>query len=290
VVNDNLASSESAINKVKPPIPKGTIDSIETVSEVSETFIDAFGKIVVRNITNIPELLKKNAVWLVPLIALWLFLMTFPTFRISILPGILRFLMNLLIFLTASYNNFIAKIIYVFSFNSALIPAIEKIRKKEAAELVDKYKRTFDTIRRAFLSLKNKGIIILLSSSGTGLIIANFLSRNNRLDKYFVCLLSSFALINALSEGAGNVLIKLFRLASIDLNNLFKKDSKLNYNFIYTVFAGLSLGLAGEIIPGLTFRMFGSLKDYTGYVLGLVLIVISVVLHFLKAQNVTKEH
>lgn len=218
--------------------------------------------LVSRNVRHLPRFILKNGLWIAALSALWVLLHSYPTHR---LPGI----GSLLVFITAAYNNFVAKALYIGVVNTAVLPAIKKVREDGAKELAERYSRTARATLRAFALLGPLGAVrTLLLYGGIGLVLSNALTRNNATDKYLICILTAYWLFDAMSQGMGNMVIRVFRAGYRDL---FRQGATLET--VYAALASTSVGLLLGFVPG----NIGSRSywDYKGYLIGALCIAAS---------------
>lgn len=223
---------------------------------LDQTFISTVTGILSRNVKNLPRFLPRNFIWVGVLAGLWLLLHSYPTHK---LPAV----GSLLVFLTAAYNNFIAKALYIGAVNTVIIPRIAQARELGIGKVFGAYARLAGPVTRAFGLLGMKAIQVGLMSLGAGIAISNALTRNNATDKYFICVLSAFWLLDALTQGAGSMPVRLFRAAYRDITKRAP-----TYELIYASFTAAAVGLLLGFLPG----MIGSRSywDYKGYIIGAV--------------------
>lgn len=256
------------------------------------SFLKQLKELVTVNFKNLPKFLISNGIWLGSLAVIWLLLGS-DIIKTYTLPNFLQSIIGFLIFITATYNGFVGKAILALFITSLLIPFINELRKGNALpfinERIDRIKKTFGIISNAF---KEKGInayILLLGYSGIGLIFANFISRNNKIDKYLACFLAGFGLINSLSQGYDNPPIKLIRAFWNDVNKLFnKKGASLSVSTFYIGCSAVALGLVGSVIFAFV-NFTNSFYDPSAYIVGGIFIVGSVILQITMGnKNATK--
>lgn len=284
-----------AMQKLVPPKPIGKIekdqldkDEIQVVDDSAETqsesFLRLFFSMIKTNLINIPKFLKGNWIWLLSLAAVWCILSSIPTYKV---PYSIRKVYMFLIFLTASYNNFIGKAILAGFIYGTGIPMFKEIKLNGIAPTIDRYKRTFGVIIQTFKKIGTKAYPIFTFGLGIGLFVSNYLSRNNKIDKYLVCFLCGFILFKALSQGFGSIQVRLVRTFFSDFFKLFKARSPVNKEFIYILFSGLSAGFIGSFISYLAYNKLG---DNAGYIIGSVAVVLGIVLSlFIGEKNATKK-
>jgi hypothetical protein len=212
--------------------------------------------IVQRNLRNLPRFLISNGLWIAALSALWLWLHTQ-----RFLPAI----GGLLVFLTAAYNNWIAKALYINIVHSVIIPMVRGRGDKEP--LSERYARTQAAVMKAFGLLGKSAPQVFLLYMGIGLVISNVLTRNNKSDKYLICLMFAFAIFDALSRGARHPWIQLFQAGYKDATG-----QSPTLDLTYAAMGSFAVGLVLSFIPGL---MSNNFWDYKGYILGAIVIGLS---------------
>lgn len=284
-----------AMRKLIPPIPTGKAEKDEPEvdqtrkSDVStdiqsEPFFGLFFGMIKTNLLNIPRLLKNNWKWILPLVAVWFILSVIPTYKV---PYSIRKIYLFIIFLTASYNNFVAKAIYAGFIYGTGIPLFKEFKKNGISPIIDKYKRTYGVIKQIFMRIGAKAMPIFVIGVGIGLFVSNFLTRNNKMDKYLVCFLTGFIFFKALSQGYGSIQARLFRAFFSDIFKLFRAKSPFNKEFIYVLFSGLSVGFIGSVVSYLAYSKLG---DNAGYTIGGIIAFIGIILSFfVGGKNVQKE-
>jgi hypothetical protein len=296
ILNDKSSNNEENYDKkLIPPIPTGKIDSefvggslIANSANIltkdsPEGFLNLVTHIITSNVKNLPKFIKKNWIWLVSIIVLWFVLLLIPTYR---LPRGISGFFSFLIFITAAYNNFVAKALYLIFVNSTAIPIYNEVKDNGLLSTLNRYKKAFEIIVNSFKRLQLKAIPIFLYGFGLALLISNFLSRNNKPDKYLICLITGFMFFRSLSQGLGSISIKLFKSVSADTLKILKINSTISNSFVYILFSGFSAGFAGAIISSF---LYGLLGDYTGYILGAFFIVSAIVLTFVFTNNVKQN-
>ena len=125
----------------------------------------------------------------------------------------------------------------------------------------------------------------MLCFGGAGMMFANAMTRNNHIDKYLVVFLTALGLSFALSRGLSEPIVKLVRAGWRDILHLFKKDkSALTVGNIYIALASFALGMILSIIFAFA-RFSNNFVDYTGYIIGGVLIVAGLVWYFVGERR-----
>ena len=282
-----------------PPIPTGAIDRLGTVSAViggrsaptegpsDKSFLSLLMGIVVKNIRNAPNLVATHVKWLLPMIFIWMILGT--AIRLYLLPSFIESTLVTIIFLTATYNNFIGKALYAEFIGREVLPFIKKIRavgaRKTLKEYTDKYTRTAGIIIKSFREKGQTATYMMLGYGGAGLIFANLLTRNNKSLTYFVCVTTALGIYTSLSRGLGDNLVRLFIALLRDITGLFKKDQRgLSTASIYVAMSSFALGLVLDILFWFI-RFSDSYTDPTGYIIGGALVILSIVLLIVNANK-----
>ncbi len=249
----------------------------------NESFFGILIKLWTTNVKSIPNYVMRNVFWLAPLCLIWLVvwplkLYTFP----APIEGIFMFI----VFLTATYNNFVAKAIMIGFIGGTLIPTIKEIKATGSSNVINKYKKAIDVIVSSFKRMKSMAIPVFLIGCGIALFVSNFLTRNNKVDKYLVCLATGIILIQALTRGTQSAQVRLIKAFLNDVMRFFKPGTMFDNNFIFVLFAGLATGFVGAIV---SFLLYGILGDYAGYILGIIVAAVGVGLTFLKGKPIHSE-
>lgn len=279
-------------NQKAPPLPvvidnDGEVEviSLEITSfkETNDDFVKLLKSIIYTNVKNIPNFISQNMLWLLPLVIAWTSLESISDFRIMTLPKPISTLVKTLIFITSTYNNFLAKGLYLIAINRSIIPTIKSIKSEGISSVYTRYLKTIGLIKESYVSLKEKSLSVILKSIGFSFIISNLLTRNNKIDKYFISLLTAFTLLNSLYRGYGDVFVRLFRAFLKKLN----KNTSIGHNYIFLSIGSMSLGFVSSIL--FTFiRFTNSYYDYTGYVIGGILLLAGIFMN-LRGKNVEQK-
>lgn len=189
------------------------------------------------------------------------------------------FISGPVIFLTATYNDVIPKTIYwviFFTFGKKLLRRIQETGFTKAMRPI---LWLGPELKKAFASLQTRAYPMLLAGVGTGLIIANnfasysrFSGARNKIDKYFIALVISFTISYLMGEGRKHWLFKFGRLTASDFSRWFKFENRYTDNHTYVILSGFILGLLADAPLILMQLMYG------GYILGIVVLVVSAAL------------
>ena len=263
------------VQSMQPVAPPGLRRNESAVAkqekkEKKETLVSWAIESLQTGIRNFPKMVKLLAIQLGIVLAINLI---FWPLKTNALPGPISSIVSVIIFLTATYNNVIPKTIYwviVFTFGKKLF---FKIKKEGFAAVLNPIKGIVPEFKKAQLALKEKSYALLLVGGGAGLIVANnfasysrFAGARNKIDKYFVALVISFAVSYILGESKKGWLFKFGRLASGDLCRLLKRQSTYTDNHTFILLSGFVAGLLLDAPLILLKLMYG------GYILGGVLI------------------
>lgn len=286
-----------------PPIPpqllkeNQSLNSNDTVmpEEESLPFIKQISGIVIANIRNIPGQIKNHIKWLVPLAFIWL-LLSFDFSTIIHNVDALIFIYSIidklspLVFLTAAYNNFIGKALFAGFIGGFTVPLLKESKKYKSFGIVLQSRLTkyIKVIKLAVRTFKEKGLtafIMLLGFGGLGLAFSNLLTRNNKPDKYLVCLITAIMLINSMSKGLNDPVIRLIRSFWRDLMRIFRKGYTPSLSDLYIAIFSFSLTLAFSIVLFTFVRFTDNYVDYTGYCIGIPCVVLSIILFFTVSKK-----
>jgi hypothetical protein len=251
-------------------------------------------RISARNMTKaIPLLIKKY--WGVGLIMMagWLFLMTFNEYAWSLqvpaMAPVFRMiapLVGFLIFITAAYNNWVAKSLYVLIIIKVFIPLFRRIKTEGLARVVDSFRAIAPGTTKSWEESSPVSASILVMLIGAGLAFSNFLTRNNASDKVLVSIAAALSLVKVLSDGRTSIPFMSCRVISKDFFKLFRKVNPVGNPQIYLGIEGLGAGLLCSII---LMELKGPLGDTIGgnlgYFAGAGLLVIGIVFAIVQAQQ-----
>lgn len=250
--------------------------------------------------------LKRNMVFLIVILLAWLMLGSydydFPLSGVPIIGNIYSFLITgplkfPLIYLTAAYNGpmgfyiksgltpytflvaLTAKSAYILAMTGVVIPSIRGLIKDRNNE-IGKYKSSalkfMETLKSITGNISSIGFI--LSGLGIALVLSNLLTRNGKIDKTFVLLLLALVLFKGLAgilPSALDFIIRrlmaLFtRLMPGYLSNGTKQYDQLRL--------GAIIGFPLAIIVG----GFG---EYTGYMIGAIILVVGILFSLFKREK-----
>ncbi|MDD2534462.1 MAG: hypothetical protein PHC86_07160 [Eubacteriales bacterium] len=282
-----MATIESNTSPTFIPLPNGPIvrevAGLDSAPDISSgpNFFNQILRIVGDAVKVLPNRLKRDAIWLAPLAVLWIALWTINVMALMKLPQALAGIVHLVIFLTATYNGFLGKAVFVTVLSRTVVPFIKSLKKGGLLEKRKRYSRTITIIRQMIKTNQQATLPILIIGAGAALAVSNLLTRNNRIDKYFVCVLAAVALLDDLSHGAGSPVVKLIISGLRDIPRLIGQKSAPTMRVAYLATTGFSIGLLLAFIPGL---LNNSYTSPSGIYLGIVVAVVGIVLLIVRKK------
>lgn len=254
------------------------------VPDYDQPFLKQLWKIIRDNLRNVPNFIKNNFKWLIPLLIVWFGISVIPDLTMATLPGFLKGIIGIVIFLTATYNPWFAKALYAAFIIREVIPFIREIKakgfKQAFKDRVSRITRTFAIAYKAFKSKGKQGYILLLWFGGAGLMFANLLSRNSHFDKYLIVFLTAVAIFWALSRGLNDPVIRLVRAFWRDVSGAAKKEeSSITTANLYVAIASFAVGMVVSILFVIK-TITNNFIDPTGYIIGGACIVVGLIWYF----------
>lgn len=232
--------------------------------------------IISHNISGIPNRSKNLLILMGVFTVLWAVLGTMD----------LRGFKGILIFLTGAYNNFLGKFLVFLGFIELIIPAGKAIKNNSFNEYLKNFYIATDYIKKAYNEFKEKSISILLISGGLGLAFSNLLTRNNKMDKYFVCIVSALMIIKSIGARRKNNLYAIGQGIIFDLIKLTKKKNVSLTEITHLIFTGFSLGLLiSFMVPYLGSTSY---SDPKGYIVGAIVALSGTAYHFFMPKGAKK--
>ncbi|WP_094551511.1 hypothetical protein [Petroclostridium xylanilyticum] len=232
--------------------------------------------LVGKGIRNLPRIVKSVLLPLAAVTIINIILESIPTYSVQ---GAAKILLFFFVFITASYNSIIPRTIFWVVIFTAGKTLFRRMRTEGFWKVLADFGALPSGLLEARRSLGRLSGYILLVSGGLGFIAANFLTRNNRLDKALVTYVIAITLINALSKGKQGILFTALKLFYKDLAGFMKRSGILTDSQAFIAVSGFTLGLLANSI-------FGIVKlDYGGYLLGSVLFTAGMLLILLGRKR-----
>ena len=229
---------------------------------------------------NLPRIVKSVLIPLAIVTAINIAIESIPTYSTY---GITKVLLLLLVFVTASYNSFIPRTVFwvvIFTTGKTLF---RRVKGEGISKVIDDFRNFPDNLKESRLALGGLSKYLIITGAGLGFIAANFLSRNNRIDKIAVCLILAISLINTLSKGKKCLLFTALRLIHKDITGFNKNARIFTSDHSYIIVSGFILGLVLNTI-------FAFIKlSYGGYILGGIMALIGFILVILNNKEVKED-
>ena len=186
------------------------------------------------------------------------------------LGGFLASIVTLLVFLTASYNSIVPKALFWVLVMTIGVKLYHRVKADGMRQVGLELAQFFPNVQRAWTQLAKVAIPILGVGGGLGFVTANFLSRNNRIDKMLVCYVMAISVVDSLSRGTKSMLFLFLQAAFNDYTRLTKRPTLQAINYAYVAGGSFAVALVFNTV-------FSLLKlDYGGYIFGLIVIASSV--------------
>lgn len=284
---DNLSGIN---NLAAPPVPPNAVLPQNAFAAEDDTsFVKQLSSIVMTNVKNIPQSIKQNFIWLTPLFLIWVLFAIIPNYG---LPSFLQSFVGLVIFLTATYNNFVGKALMGGFIGGYVIPLLKEAKGQGLGKAIknrlDRNVRVFKLVGSSFKEKGMTGLMMLVGFGGLGFIFSNFLSRNSKIDKYLVVLLTAIGLFNTLTHGLQDPIVKLIRAFWRDVSKLAKKSNIVTTGNIYIAVSSVALAMAASVVFNFI-RVSNNFDDPTGYIVGAVMLVGSIVWYIVGGKKFEKR-
>lgn len=237
-------------------------------------------------ISTVPKLVIRYWWQILTVFGIWYFLEYFDVFKFStnyptLTPlwiFISKFIL-LIIFITASYNNFVAKAVYAAILIRVGLPLIGRIRSQGFTNVINEFKNIGPDLKKNWALAENTALSLLIGFLGMGAFVSNYLTRNNRIDKIAVTLALAIALMKALSDSPKSLPFMVSRVVMKDFFVMLLKPSPVRNHHIYVAVSGLNLGF----LCSLPFAYLSShTSDNIGYIVGVIAFIAGVGLFFVK--------
>lgn len=266
--------------KVDPPVVSGkTPPDVQDPESFQHSWQLIF-HLLVEGGRNLPRLVKTV---LIPLLIVTVINIALASLSMFSLPGFLKPVVFFLIFITASYNSIIPRTVFWVVIFTAGRTLLRRFRSEGFAKVMHDFRQFPAYLKEARALLGRQAVRLLVVGAGLGFIAANFLSRNNRIDKIAVCFVLAITLIHTLSKGKKGLFFTAARLLYKDASALIKKTREFTENHTFVLTSGFILGLICNTV-------FAFIKlDYGGYILGGILFVLGTALVLTTSKEVSEN-
>ncbi len=261
-------------------LQESTVEEIQVSARAmpAQGFIPSLTAILEKNIANITTPKTSTLISLGVFIGLWTWLGT------SHLTGITA----ILIFFTGSYNNFIAKLFVFMGFQQIVIPLFSNNEEENFMKQLSVFRKGYKLMRYSIKHTSKRGSTIIIIAAGWGIFISNFLTRNNKFDKYFVCIMISLLLLKAVGSKRKNNLFVLIRGLLLDISKLIKVKREDFEAYLHLSLSGFSLGLMlSYFIP---FLGATNWHDPKGYYVGVTVMIVGFVMRILIKEEEVNDN
>lgn len=223
----------------------------------------------------------------------WTVLGSFNAFRLmSSMPSLtplwlfLDKIVLILVFFTASYNNFIAKAVYATIVVKVGIPLFNRIRKEGIGKVSTDFKTLVPNLKSNWELTGGKSLGLLVFFAGSAAFMSNFLTRNNAIDKIAVSLAIAFTLMKALGDGPRSIPFMTGRVVMKDIFVAMHKPSPVRNHHIYIAISGLVTGFLCSLPLSVLRKSMG---ENIGYLLGTLAMVVGIGLIVSLGMKKTNE-
>jgi len=265
----------AAIQNAEAPRSARSTEQLKSDRREPETFGQLIMMIIQNGIKHLPDVILRVLIIIAIITAMNFIIMTIPTYSVR---GASRTLLFFMVFMTASYNGVIQRTI----FWSILLTVGKRLALQIKREGFKQVKEELSQILPCMKEIKERAgakfIQLFLTGCGIGSILANYLTRNNRIDKQSVSILIAMTIIGSVIKRGNSLLILALRLFLKDVTRLSKEKSVLAL-ISKVLLSGVSTGLMANLV-------FAVIKiDKGGYILGTLLLVVAVTLYFSKLKG-----
>jgi hypothetical protein len=176
----------------------------------------------------------------------------------------------IVIFITATYNNFVAKAVYMTLIYRVGIPMGLRFKTEGPQKVIGEFAAIGPTFKSNRLLSGASATGLLIGFIGAGAFISNFMTRNNSIDKVAVSIAIAVSLFKALSDGPKSIPFMTGRVVMKDLFVAMKKPSPVRNHHIYVAVFGLACGFLCCLILAWLRKPLG---DSIGYILGTIAMI-----------------
>jgi hypothetical protein len=249
----------SAVQPAQPEDGAGKKESLTLASLVKSLINSAVGALPRQAAT----ISARMGIAFVVNTALW----SIPTWRLS---GALKGLVALLVFLTASYNNVVSKTIFWVIVMTVGVRLFRRVRNNGFATVYNEFAQVVPRMRKSWKSLESRAVPMVLLGGGIGFALANFLSRNNRIDKMLVCYLLAITIADSITRAQRGMVFLFAQAAVNDIGRLLRRSPGRILPHVSVAGTACAAALCLNTLFSLLH------VDYGGYILGAVLLAASV--------------
>lgn len=259
------------VKKVNPP--EITRKDGQKPYEFQNT-LELISYFLINGIQNLPKIIKSFIIPLGIMTGINIILESIPTYTLG---GFMGKIVFFLIFITATYNSVIPRTLFWVIVLTIGKKLYRRIKSEGISKTISDLKGLPVEIRKSSVILGDNFKFIALGTIGVGMIVANFMTRNNRFDKAAVVIVLAISIADTLTKGSKTTLFTTLKLIHKDLSKILRKKPIFTDDYVYATATGFTMGLIVNLI-------FAIIKfDFGGYILGSILAVIGIVkLHINK--------
>jgi len=264
------------IEEVKIPQQKSDIKQVKPELSEPETFAQMILMIVRNGIKYLPAVILRVLMIVAVVTILNFIVMTIPTYSVQ---GNSRTLLMVIVFITASYNGVVQRTIFWGILLTVGRRTVLKIKREGFKQVKEDIFRIIPSMKTMKEQASVNFMTFFIVGCGIGFIFANFLTRNNRLDKQSISIVLAITIVGSLIKQGRSLLVMALRLFLKDVIRMSKTKMVLE-NTAKVILSGVSFGLLCNLI-------FAVIKiDRGGYILGGLLIIGAVILSVVKHKGV----
>lgn len=271
-----IPQSSAKAARIDPPKPNQKALYSKTYEHSWELIFD----LLVQGIRSLPKMIMFFIIPLAIVTVLNIVLASIPTWQ---LYGFTKAVVVFLIFITASYNSIIPRTIFWTIILTIGRKMFTRIRREGFSKTLADFKQLPVNVKAAIEALGSRYISLWVGCAGLGFIMANFLSRNNRIDKSLIAIVLAISIADTLTKGNKSTLFTAIKLIHKDLVGIVKGKSVFTDNHVYIASVGFISGLLGNLLFAVITLDFG------GYILGAVLAVAGIVIAFTNKNEVQSD-
>jgi len=264
------------IREAKIPQQKSGIKQVKPEMSEPETFGQMILMIIKNGIKYLPTVILRVLIIVAVVTILNFIVMTIPTYSVQ---GNSSTLLMVIVFITASYNGVVQRTIFWGILLTVGRRTVLKIKREGFKQVKEDIFRIIPSMKTMKEQASVNFMTFFIVGCGIGFIFANFLTRNNRLDKQSVSIVLAITIVGSLIKQGRSLLVMALRLFLKDVIRMSKTKMVLE-NTAKVILSGVSSGLLANLI-------FAVIKiDRGGYILGGLLIIGAVVLSVVKHKGV----